>query len=106
MVVQHLRERRVGPIEVSEVRTTQASANAMKTSRKPCVVAEEHLALTVDLPTDRREPGNGVPRRPPRLFGTYLLAQGGRCPGQGNEALPWHLLLGAAAPETASVSSV
>ena len=75
-------------------------------ARKPCIVAEEHLALTVDLPTDRREPGDGVPRGLPLLLGADVLAQEARRSGQRNKALPWHLLLGPAAPETATVGRI
>ena len=106
MVVQYLREGRVGPVEVPEVRAAEASADAVEAAGKARIVAEKHLALAVDLPTDRREPINGVAQGLPPLLNPDLLAQEGCRPGQGDEGLPWHLLLGPAAPEAAAVGRV
>src|SRR5438034_1113910 len=78
----------------------------MEAARKCRIVAEKHLALTIDFPTDRREPSHRVPRRFPLLLDADLLAQECCRPTHRNEALPWHLLLGPAAPKAAAVGRV
>src|SRR5262245_54188306 len=103
MVVQHLGEGRVAPVEMPEVRPTQSRSDAVQAAGKPGVIAEEHLALAVDLPTDRREPGYRVLRALPLLLSVDLFAQESRRPGHRDKALPGDLLFRPVAPKALAV---